>query len=62
MEKFYYLKYLDWKKWKTKILMQNPLKSWTFFDSLWEYMHFGNFTDMKRISATYRIIKSGVKP
>jgi hypothetical protein len=24
-------------------------------------MHFGNFTDMKRIYATYRIFKSGVK-
>jgi hypothetical protein len=25
-------------------------------------MHFGNFTDLKWISATYRIFKSSVKP
>ena len=33
--------------------MQKPLKSYTFFDSLWEYMHFGNFTDTKRISQLF---------
>jgi hypothetical protein len=27
-----------------------------------EYMQFANFADMKRISAAYRNVKSGVKP